>query len=68
MVVDDSMVARAILSRMIAANPDAVDKAHPGQTLVLRADKDGDDGSVYRYDRAGLIKALKSASSGGKGR
>ena len=53
---------------VIAADPDAVDKAHPGQTLVLRADKDGDDGSVYRYDRAGLIKALKSASSGGKGR
>ena len=53
---------------VIAADPAAVDKAHPGQTLVLRADKDGDDGSVYRYDRAGLIKALKSASSGGKGR
>ena len=55
---------------VIAADSSAVDDRHAGQTLVLRADKDGaaDDGSIYRYDRAGLLMALKSASAGGKGR
>ncbi len=41
---------------------------HSERTLVLREDPDGsDDGSVYRYDRDGLLSALK-AVSGGKGR
>ena len=55
---------------VIAADSSAVDDRHAGQTLVLRANKDGaaDDGSIYRYDRAGLLMALKSASAGGKGR
>ena len=55
---------------VIAKDSSAIDKKHVGQTLVLRADKDNaaDDGSIYRYDRAGLLQALKSASSGGKGR
>jgi len=55
---------------VIASDKGAVDSAHADKTLVLRADKDGggDDGSIYRYDRAGLLMALKSASAGGKGR
>ena len=55
---------------VIAADSSAVEKAHAKRTLVLRADKDNaaDDGSIYRYDRAGLLLALKSASAGGKGR
>ena len=55
---------------VIAKDSSAIDKKHVGQTLVLRADKDNaaDDGSIYRYERAGLLQALKSASSGGKGR
>ena len=52
---------------VIASDPGAIDDAHADRTLVLRADKDGDDsdGSIYRYDRAGLLMALKSASAGG---
>ena len=55
---------------VIAADSSLVDKAHAKRTLVLRADKEcaDDDGSIYRYDRAGLLMALKSASAGGKGR
>ncbi len=56
---------------IIAADSHSIDDAHADRTLVLRADKDSaaDDGSIYRYDRAGLLLALKSASAGGgKGR
>ena len=55
---------------VIAADRSVVDKANAKRTLVLRADKEcaDDDGSIYRYDRAGLLMALKSASAGGKGR
>jgi two-component system chemotaxis sensor kinase CheA len=41
-----------------------------GRTIVLRSDPDcaGDeDASIYRYDRAGLLMALKSAT-GGRGK
>jgi two-component system chemotaxis sensor kinase CheA len=41
--------------------------AKGARTIILRADPEsaGDgDGSIYRYDRAGLLMALKSA--GGK--
>jgi two-component system chemotaxis sensor kinase CheA len=37
------------------------------RTIWLRADPDGEgkkDDSIYRYDRAGLLMALKSAASG----
>ncbi|MEO6579522.1 MAG: chemotaxis protein CheA [Sphingomicrobium sp.] len=56
---------------VIAQDSASVDDSEAVRTLVLRADKDSaaEDGSIYRYDRAGLLMALKSASAGGgKGR
>lgn len=53
---------------VIASGTAAIDDRHADRTLVLRDEPDGpDDGSIYRYDRAGLILALKAAS-GGRGR
>ena len=54
---------------VIASGPGAIDDSHADRTLVLRDEPDAsaDDGSIYRYDRAGLLLALKAAS-GGKGR
>lgn len=49
----------------------AADAARPeggeGRTIVLRNRPEADDGddSVYRYDRAALLVALKTASAGG---
>ena len=39
----------------------------PGDATVLRLrnSADGDDESVYRYDRAGLLMALKSVTAAG---
>ena len=37
-----------------------------GRTIVLRPEREGDDQeSIYRYDRAGLLMALKAAGVGG---
>ena len=37
-----------------------------GRKIVLRPEREGDDGeSIYRYDRAGLLMALKAAGVGG---
>ena len=53
---------------VIASCPATVDQHHADRTLVLRDEPDGpSDGSIYRYDRAGLLSALKAAS-GGRGR
>jgi len=54
---------------VIASGPGETGGSHSGHTLVLRDEPEasGDDGSIYRYDRAGLLSALKAAS-GGKGR
>ena len=53
---------------VIASGPAAIDDHHADRTLVLRDEPDGpEDGSIYRYDRAGLLSALKAAS-GGRGR
>ena len=53
---------------VIASGSAAIDDHHADRTLVLRDEPDGDaDGSIYRYDRAGLLSALKAAS-GGRGR
>ena len=54
---------------VIASGRGTIDDSHADRTLVLRDEPDAsaDDGSIYRYDRAGLLSALKSAS-GGKGR
>ena len=39
-----------------------------GKHRHRRSDPDaGDDNSIYRYDRAALLAALKSAAGGGKG-
>ena len=54
---------------VIASGSGAIDGSHAGRTLVIRDELEAsaDDGSIYRYDRAGLLSALKAAS-GGKGR
>ncbi|MCY7270849.1 MAG: chemotaxis protein CheW, partial [Sphingomonas bacterium] len=54
---------------VIAAASGAIDDSHADRTLVLRDEphSSADDGSIYRYDRAGLLSALKAAS-GGKSR
>jgi two-component system chemotaxis sensor kinase CheA len=54
---------------VIASDAQAVDDGHSGHTLVLRAEPEGgeNDDSIYRYDRAGLLMALKAASAGRKG-
>ena len=35
-----------------------------GRVLRLRRTPEGSDDSIYRYDRAGLIMALKAAAGG----
>ncbi|MES2903566.1 MAG: chemotaxis protein CheA, partial [Pseudomonadota bacterium] len=53
---------------VIASSAANVDDHHADRTLILRDEPDGPaDGSIYRYDRAGLLSALKAAS-GGRGR
>ncbi|MEO5577958.1 MAG: chemotaxis protein CheA [Sphingomicrobium sp.] len=54
---------------VIASGPGAINDSHADRTLVLRdvPEASAEDGSIYRYDRAGLLFALKAAS-GGKGR
>ncbi len=50
---------------VITSEPKDAPKA--GRTIVLRAHpeaSDEDDSSIYRYDRAGLLMALKSAGAG----
>jgi len=51
---------------VIASEGGPVDESHGGRTIVLRSDPEGPDeeGSIYRYDRAGLMMALKAASAG----
>ncbi|HEV2043152.1 MAG TPA: chemotaxis protein CheA, partial [Sphingomicrobium sp.] len=51
---------------VIASGRDAIDDSHAERTLVLRDDPDAsaDDDSIYRYDREGLLSALKAASGG----
>ena len=51
---------------VIASTSGTIDDSHADRTLVLRDEPDSsaDDGSIYRYDRAGLLSALKAASGG----
>ena len=60
--------ADPILPKAVEVKPPVV--VAPPQAAEPHADKEcaDDDGSIYRYDRAGLLMALKSASAGGKGR
>jgi two-component system chemotaxis sensor kinase CheA len=49
---------------VIASQGDAVDEATVGQTIWLRTEpepRNKKDETIYRYDRAGLLMALKSA-------
>ena len=48
---------------VILSDSSAADGAAPGRTIRLRSDPEAaaaGDGSIYRYDRAGLLMALKS--------
>jgi len=50
---------------VIASGPDGIADDHADRTLVLRDEPEGaGDGSIYRYDRPGLLLALKAASGG----
>ncbi len=52
---------------VIASEGSAVEAAAQARTIWLRSDPDaapGDDESIYRYDRAGLLVALKAAAAG----
>ncbi len=65
-VIDDEDPAKADL--VIAAHGDTVDEA--ARAIILRTDPEPSgkkDDSIYRYDRAGLLMALKSVA-GGKGK
>ena len=51
---------------VIASDGKPVQAAESAQTIILRSDPEGEDGeSIYRYDRAGLLMALKAAGAGG---
>ena len=51
---------------VIASQGTPVDKKEAGKVILLRSDPEApeDDTSIYRYDRAGLLMALKAASAG----
>jgi two-component system chemotaxis sensor kinase CheA len=50
---------------VIATDHNPGEAAGSATTIVLRSDPDGqDDETIYRYDRAGLLMALKAASAG----
>ena len=55
---------------VIAAKGSALPESASGRrTIWLRSDPEAEskkDESIYRYDRAGLLMALKSASGGGR--
>ena len=57
--------AAADVDLVIDARPDAAaPEGGKAKLLKLRATPDGDDDSIYRYDRAGLLMALKSVAKG----
>ena len=52
---------------VIASESQPVVAADKAKVIVLRSEPEGEDGqSIYRYDRAGLLMALKAASGRGK--
>jgi len=52
---------------VIASESQPVVGTENAKVIVLRSDPEGeDDQSIYRYDRAGLLMALKAASGRGK--
>jgi two-component system chemotaxis sensor kinase CheA len=49
---------------IIACDRAPAEAADGARTIVLRSDPDGEDAtSIYRYDRSGLLMALKSAAA-----
>ena len=55
---------------LVIASQDKAGDSRAAHKIILRSDPEGSgksDDSIYRYDRAGLLMALKSAG-GGKGR
>jgi two-component system chemotaxis sensor kinase CheA len=64
-VVDDDFDGDADL--VVASEGDALAAAAAGRKLVIRNESDGDDNeSIYRYDRAGLLMALKTVGAGSR--
>ena len=63
-VVDEDHDGKADL--VIASQGSAVEAKKAARTIWLRADPEAPDGedSIYRYDRAGLLMALKAAGAG----
>jgi two-component system chemotaxis sensor kinase CheA len=58
---DDELIPDLV----IACDQQPVESADGAHTIFLRSDPDGQDSdSIYRYDRAGLLMALKAASAG----
>jgi len=50
---------------VIASDREPVEAGGSAKIIVLRSDPEGqDDESIYRYDRAGLLMALKAAATG----
>jgi two-component system chemotaxis sensor kinase CheA len=50
---------------VILSDGKPVEAADGAKTIVLRSEPEGEDGeSIYRYDRAGLLMALKAAAAG----
>jgi two-component system chemotaxis sensor kinase CheA len=50
---------------VIASDGQPVEAGEAARVIVLRSDPDGEDSdSIYRYDRAGLLMALKAAGPG----
>jgi two-component system chemotaxis sensor kinase CheA len=61
-VIGDSDEGEADLA-IVAQDSASLDAS---QTIKLRSDPNGEDDSIYRYDRAGLLMALKSAVGRGR--
>jgi len=61
--------AAAADAEIVIGSDGALDR-HDTQmpAIRLRARPEGEDDSVYRYDRIGLIEALRSRTAGGRGR
>ena len=64
---DPHCAASAVADRVIASQGDVIGDGDAAQTIWLRPEpepKGKKDDTIYRYDRAGLLMALKSAGAG----
>ena len=48
---------------VIASEEKPAEAVEGARTIVLRADPEGEADTIYRYDRAGLLMALKAANA-----